>query len=420
MSISLSTNQSATLARDNLASVSSHLQKSLSRLSSGSRILSPSDDAGGLAVSMKMSAAIKRQAAASANISNAMSYLQTQDGALDSANQILSRIGELKNMVQDVTKNETDKANYNTEFRYLQDQLADLSTQQFNGVSLFSSAGLSVKTGVDGTDASVAIGGVDLLESSTLFQDKFSGNSLSGDWTVDSGSVSVSDGVLTIDTGQITLNEAFDEPVHVEVGMRLDHPSDLVDVYNDSNYYFSDYIDGTEVPDGGWHTLSFDLNADGTMSSLQLDGNDFSAATGTVSTTPGSISLSLWEGGGANGAEFRNLKVSSQSGSSVSDTASVQEASGLQALDIDTLKSAIEDLAGFRAQNGAQQSRLQFAKEQLEVSRINLSEANSRVVDVDLAVESTALARFNILQQASASMLSQANQSQQVALRLIG
>lgn len=67
-----------------------------------------------------------------------------------------------------------------------------------------------------------------------------------------------------------------------------------------------------------------------------------------------------------------------------------------------------------------QQSRLQFAKEQLTVNQSNLESARSRIMDVDVAAESTQLARFNILQQAGAAMLSQANQSQQIALRLLG
>src|SRR3954464_7303231 len=95
MSVVINTNYSATIAANNLASSNAMLQKSLNRLSSGSKIVNPSDDAGGLAVAMKLSAAAKRQAAVSNNIGNAMSYLQTQDGALKITGQVLDRISEL-------------------------------------------------------------------------------------------------------------------------------------------------------------------------------------------------------------------------------------------------------------------------------------------------------------------------------------
>lgn len=77
--------------------------------------------------------------------------------------------------------------------------------------------------------------------------------------------------------------------------MKLGNASDLVDVYNSSNYYFSNFVDRTEVPDSDWHTMSFDLSTDGSMSGLKLDGADFSSATGTISTTIGAIQFALWE-----------------------------------------------------------------------------------------------------------------------------
>ena len=67
MSVVINTNYAATVASNNLSASNSALQKSLNRLSSGSKIVNPSDDAGGLAVSMKLSAAAKRSGAAASN-----------------------------------------------------------------------------------------------------------------------------------------------------------------------------------------------------------------------------------------------------------------------------------------------------------------------------------------------------------------
>jgi flagellin len=86
---------------------------------------------------------------------------------------------------------------------------------------------------------------------------------------------------------------------------------------------------------------------------------------------------------------------------------------------VDSIQDAIQSLAGLRANNGAEQSRLTFAADMLSVNKINLEAANSRIIDVDVASESSQLARFNILQQAGTAMLAQANQSTQSILRLI-
>lgn len=275
MSVVINTNTSAIAAKNNLNKSNAMLQNSLARLSSGSKIVNPSDDAGGLAVSMKMSAAIKRTEATSNNIANAQSFLQTQDGALATAGKILDRMSELKTLSEDVTKNTTDKANYNTEFEALKAQLGAVAAESFNGVSLMNSSSMTVKTSEDGSQ------------------------------TVDIAATNFSDD---------------DDGIH----------TDLIDT-----------------------------------------------ATGTTSLGAAGITL-------------------------------------------DKIKTSIENVATLRATNGAQSSRLSFASDMLATNKQNLEAANSRIIDVDVATESTQLARANILVQAGSSMLSQANASSQTALRLIG
>jgi len=273
LSVVINTNFAATVASNNLAASNQSLQKSLNRLSSGSKIVSPADDAGGLAVSMKLSATSRRQGAVNINLSNATSYLQTQDGALKVTAKVLERIGELRMLNDDVTKTTNDKANYNTEFLALQSQLTAISGEAFNGVSLFgtSTTGFSVFTTEDASTSSA---------------------------------VTIANGV--------------------------------------------------------------DLASTGT-------------GVGLVATT----------------------------------------ATALGNLSIADIKTAIENVATMRASNGAQQSRLSFASELLTVNKANLESANSRIIDVDVAEESTQLARWNTLVHAGTAMLSQANQSAQTALRLL-
>ncbi len=270
MSVVINTNFAATVAANNLAASNASLQKSLNRLSSGSKIVTPADDAGGLAVSMKLSAAARRQGAVNTNIGNAVSFLQTQDGVLKVAGKVLDRMGELKTLYADPTKSSSDLANYDSEFTELQTQLSDLTTEEFNSVSLFGTSDLSVSVTEDGATS------VSIL-----------GRELSG----------TTEGI-------------------------------------------------------------------GTLTATTVD--------------------------------------------SLADIA------------LTDITSAIQNVATFRAENGAEQSRFGFAAELLTVNKANLEAAASRITDVDVAAESTQLARWNILVQSGTAMLSQANQSTQIALRLIG
>ena len=158
--ISINTNTASSMAAYNLGSTNVNLQKSLQRLSSGSRINSSSDDAGGLAVSMKLSAAIRRTEATQANVNNALSLLQTQDGVLKSADKVVTRMAELVQLSTDVTKSTADRSLYQTEFQSLQSQLQSMQREAFNGVSLFTAGDnnttiangtLTVVTSEDGT-----------------------------------------------------------------------------------------------------------------------------------------------------------------------------------------------------------------------------------------------------------------------------
>jgi len=139
MSINISTNTAALRAGSYLAQNNAKLQRSFDRLASGRKLSSPIEDPGGLAVSMKLSASINRLAGAQNNVQNATSFLEVQDGMLDTVGRIVDRMSELKGLAsQDPMKSEQDRASYNNEFKDLQVQLYNISQQTFNGVSLFA------------------------------------------------------------------------------------------------------------------------------------------------------------------------------------------------------------------------------------------------------------------------------------------
>jgi flagellin len=148
----INTNVTAQTSARLLSNSSSRLAKSLSRLSSGSKIVSPEDDAAGMAVSMRFDAQINRIAAVSDNVGNAISFSQTQDGFLQKVGTALDRMSELATLAQDVTKGDEDRVLYNKEFQTLQTYIVDISGKTFNGVSLFTSSSLTVTTDSDTVD----------------------------------------------------------------------------------------------------------------------------------------------------------------------------------------------------------------------------------------------------------------------------
>jgi flagellin len=155
--ISINTNPAASAASYSLDNVSRNLQKTLVRLSTGSRIVTPMDDAGGLAVSMRLNAAVRRTEATQNNVSNAQAFLETQDGVLKSAEKVINRLGELTQLGTDVTKSTNDLALYQAEVNSLKAQLGSLISESFNGVSLFTagtSATVIDTTGTVGITAS--------------------------------------------------------------------------------------------------------------------------------------------------------------------------------------------------------------------------------------------------------------------------
>jgi len=140
----INTNTAASRGARFLADSTTNLQKSLSRLSSGSKIVSPEDDAAGLAVASKFDAQINRTNAVRSNIGNAISFKQTQDGYLDKVQKALDRMSELATLATDSSKSPSDVELYGDEFTKLGDYIQNIGTQQFNGVDLFGAGGFTV------------------------------------------------------------------------------------------------------------------------------------------------------------------------------------------------------------------------------------------------------------------------------------
>ena len=147
----INTNYSALSSARQLGESQGMLNKSLARLSSGSKLINPSDNAGGFAVSARFDAQINRTQAAVDNIGNAISFSQTQDGYLKKVAKALDRMSELTMLALDETKSNTDRGLYNTEFTNLGAFVTSTATRDFNGVSMFSGSALNVTVNSEAT-----------------------------------------------------------------------------------------------------------------------------------------------------------------------------------------------------------------------------------------------------------------------------
>lgn len=159
----INTNTHAMAAAGNLQTSESMLSKSLARLSSGSKIVNPADDAAGLAVSMRLDAQIARLQAAKNNVGNAISFTQTQDGYLKKMAKALDRMSELSILAQDVTKSDADRALYDAEFQQIYEYFTSAASKDFNGVSLFSTMPLNVT--IDSEGGTFTMNGIDLASA---------------------------------------------------------------------------------------------------------------------------------------------------------------------------------------------------------------------------------------------------------------
>jgi flagellin len=156
----INTNITAQISANQLEQSQEMLSKSLSRLSSGSKITSPADDAAGLAVSTRLDAQVERLGAANDNVGNAVSFTQTQDGYLSNIGKALDRMSQLALLAQDATKTDADRSLYNSEFTQLANYMTTAGTKDFNGVSLFSTTPLNVT--VDSEGGAFSMPGINL------------------------------------------------------------------------------------------------------------------------------------------------------------------------------------------------------------------------------------------------------------------
>nr|WP_318539345.1 flagellin [Terribacillus saccharophilus] len=348
-------------------------QGSLEKLSSGLRINKAGDDAAGLAISEKMRGQIRGLEQASKNAQDGISLIQTAEGALTETQSILQRMRELSVQSSNDTNDDTNDR------KAIQKEVDELSTElsrinkdtTFNGKSVFGQAGtdasfkLHIGADTNSEELDVKVGTFDAKSLNVTKEIK----------ATDSVAANYKGTTFTAKQGTDTFSITTDKDGKVTGATK----------------------GGTTV---GIETLTGDFTVD----NASADKITFSAGT-VATTTPVAPAV----------GSTITAAVATEDASSGIDVSSQTSAKAA----IDVIDNAINTVSSQRAQLGAWQNRLDHTINNLSTSSENMTAAESRIRDVDMASEMMEFTKNNILSQATQSMLAQANQRPQGVLQLL-
>jgi flagellin len=368
MGFRIQNNIAAMNAQRNLGISDTGLSKSLERLSSGYRINSAKDDAAGLAVSSGMRADIASYKVASRNVSEANSLLQVAEGGYDQVSNILNRMKELTT--------QGTSANASTNLTDIQNEITSLKNEinriagstEYNGTALLGGYGAAIDFTAGGTsgkyDTATAM--------STAYVSGISGNGVSAAATY---TVAQVNNVVTI-TNSVTSGT---ESVTLTA-------------------------DGAQTVNFASQGVQINLAAGYTRATGNLDGGiQFSVNGGTFVI-------------GNQNSNDSKLTVSIDKVSTVA--LGISGVTGTTLADLNSINTAIDNLASSRAKIGAAMNQLGYASANLSTTIENTQAAESVIRDVDMAAEMTNFTKNQILVQAGTAMLAQANSAPQQVLSL--
>ena len=364
MGLRVQNNIAAMNAHRQLSIADSGLSRSLQRLSSGYRINSASDDAAGLAVSSGMRADIASYSVASRNTSEASALLQVAEGAYDQISNILVRLKELttQGTSANASQNTTDISNEVTALKNEVDRIANAT--EYNGESILRGYGTST-------------------------------------YSADTAKLSVGNGYDSVSVKGVDDNDVY----------TITHTSVAMTVVN--------------TTDGGAATQTKDISDGAQTVKFESLGVDIKTNTAFVATAVAFNSATLKFS--ASGGDFvTGIKNDTDHYINVSiDKLSqtdlgISGVTGLTLANLDTINTAIDNLATSRGEIGAFMNRLSYASANLASALENTQAAESVIRDVDMAAEMTTFTKNQILMQAGTAMLAQANMAPQAILSLFG
>jgi flagellin len=402
----INTNIAATITANALTKNERAMTQTMERLSTGQRINSAGDDAAGLAISSRMTSQINGLNMAVRNANDAISMIQTEDGAMIEVTNMLHRMRELAVQAASGTNSSTDRTALNTEFAALIAQIDQVGDDtQWNGSNILdgspgTSGVVSFQVGANASQTIshtfANIDGTDLAAAS--------------DDDITEGTV------VTTGSAVRSYPAVLDDDVTYAVGDTVSWSLQSITGSTDKVYYSAKVT-----------TVS-----SGAVTGLTMHGSSSeitnSAVTIDSTTEDGNITLTI---GSGNSLAFASTTTNTAGADFVLADLKIQRGAviGASVASIDTVKGAnnaisaidqaINDVNSARASSGAVVNRLEYAADNLANVSQNTSASRSRVLDADYAAETTELARTQIIQQAGTAMLSQANQQAQSVLALL-
>ena len=406
----INTNIAASVTANSMRENQRTMENTMERLATGKRINSASDDAAGLAIGERMESQIRGMQQASRNSNDAISMIQTADGAAIEIGEMLQRMRELAVQARNGTNEVQDITNLNKEFSQLATEIERIANDtKFNGSTLLEA----------GTTKSFVVGADEADTIDITFGDfnlAAGGQTAVGE-TLATGNLTISEGDLQTDLNTAGFIELSDGTTILQVS--------LADI---------------QVANGD-NTISGAAGSnDATMAEIVLAVNNKAAASAdftAVVTANGTAGFTLTEKAGKGGANDTYTIGGIVANQPVTLSGGVTgSASGVLGVDMTTyaasasvtvddssvignLDTAIVNVAGARADFGAVINRLEYTIDNLNSGINNTKAAKSQIVDADYAQETTELARTQIISQASTAMLSQANQAAQSVLALL-
>jgi len=396
-------NISALNAHRQLLTNNSNVSKSLEKLSSGFRINKAGDDAAGLAISEKMRGQISGLTQATRNAQDGISLIQTGEGALSETHSILQRMRELAVQSANGTYDDgTDRANLDKEVTALKSEIDRISTStEFNGKKLLNGS-------LDAKNSITASFGTTSMKITT---DAIAGASptvafAAGDAAAEGITVAIADttGNLTVTLGTDAAATSYTAD---EINTAIEAAIQTASTGSGAQQAGAALLVGARVDFAG----SISQAADATTAL---------AAVSPLATAAGEGGIKFQIGANGVADQSVSLKVGDMSATGIGVNAIAVDTQENANQAISSIDTAINSVSGTRADLGALQNRLDHTINNLGVSKENLTAAESRIRDVDMAAEMMTYTKNNILSQAATAMLAQANTLPQGVLQLLG
>mgnify|MGYP001363375685 FL=1 len=400
----INTNIGALNARHYSAKAELFVNKALERLSSGRRINSASDDAAGLAVASKMTSQVLGMKMAIRNTQDGISLVQTAEGSMNEINSMLLRMRELAVQMHNSVYTSKDRDNAQMEVNALLQQIDQIAeTSKFNGLNLLDGTyNKEIRAGNTNAEViNVAINNVATTSMAKM-------GMFATEKAIDGGNDSATN-------QQVTAAESTEVSVDTSL-----FSTAFKDAFkNDGLGEFS--LTTTGSTGGDNNLFNIDPKTGKITSKAKLDASaatDTNANGSTAGDGVYDIEVTYTpRNGAAAHVEVVHLTVSAMAEKNISNVDLTSEANITRSIEM--LDEALIQMAANQAKLGALQNRMQYSISSVTQAAMNIEIARGRITDADFAVETTVLAKHQILAQAASAMLAQANQSKQSVLTLL-